>query len=150
MSYVQFLSFFVWKSIMSAPKCQKIPHLLTLLFVCSGLSPRDLILHFRHKVENTNWAKTLMSGFITTSVIPVMSPSQVLILFKLILLEKKVREAFSAFNVWKVTLNFLFLMIWFVLFAGALLRVSCQQTSRSSDDSFITVPRSETPKHIKK
>lgn len=57
MTYIKFLSFFVWKSIMSAPKCQKIPHLLTLLFVCSGLSPRDLILHFRHKVEKHKLSK---------------------------------------------------------------------------------------------
>ncbi len=75
------------------------PHLLTLCCVSSGLSPRDLILHFRHKVENYRLdniyaccSHTCQLWFQMSVIIYLkFLPSKALILFKLILLEKKVR-----------------------------------------------------------
>lgn len=56
-------------------------------FLSVGLSPRDLILHFRHKVEATRRDPTVCVTVIGNFF---YLPFQVLILFKLILLEKKV------------------------------------------------------------
>lgn len=122
-----------------------------LCFIPSGLSPRDLILHFRHKVkdhsDHNNDNSDDDDGCVSDCVVFWIFTLQVLILFKLILLEKKVSVGtvccLSEGLETKLTLTSC-LSFLPPTSAGAVLCVSRQQTGRRTDDGPVTVPRSES------